>query len=180
MYFNVSNLLRGTVGESQPFHFADEELRYDGADFTDITARGRLTRTDRTVLAEATVQAASIIECSRCLAQSEVQVTVEFAEEYVPENADLMARRGRAGVSEDDEALWIDDSNTLDLSVALWQTLRSGLPMVQLCRPDCLGICTECYVDRNSQDCECDMIGKVERNAGTTAVILRIPSRLDT
>ena len=173
MYFNVSNLLLGSVGQSLPFHFADEELRYDGADFTDITARGRLTRTDRTVLVEADVQAASVVECSRCLAQSAVQVAVNFAEEYVPANADLMARRGRHGVMEDDEALWIDDSNTLDLSVALWQTLRTGLPMVQLCRPDCRGICTDCYVDLNSQDCECDMIDSVGRNAGASAATSR-------
>lgn len=173
MYFNVSNLLRGSVGESQPFHFEEEELRYDGSDFSAITARGRMTRTDRTVLVEATVNAISDVECSRCLAQSKVNLSVEFAEEFVPENADLVARRGNAGVSDEDEALWIDDSNTLDLSVALWQTLRSSLPMMRLCRPDCRGICTECYVDLNSQDCGCDMIDEVERDAETSAAIGR-------
>ena len=174
MYFNVSGLLRGNVGAQQLFHFADEELRYEGTRFHDVEARGRLTRTDRTVLVEADVKAVCEVECARCLTDSEVSLSLEFAEEFVPENMDLVARRARSGVWDDDEALWIDDSNTLDLSVPLWQTLSAGLPLMHVCREDCLGICVDCYADLNKESCRCDTIDRSERDAAASAADVRV------
>ena len=167
MYFNVSGLLCGGVGGQHRFHFADVSLDHDGTLFREIEARGVLTRTDRTVLVEADVRAICDIECARCLAESETTVEVEFAEEFVPSNMDLVARRARAGIDDDGDGLSIDESNVLDLTIPLWQTLWASLPLAQLCSPDCKGICADCYGDMNGEGCRCDTIDVSARHAAT-------------
>lgn len=163
MYFNVSGLLRGRVGGTRRFHFAGERLDYSGMVFREIDARGVLTRTDGAVLVEVSVVAICDVECARCLADAEVRLDVEFAEEFVPINLDLVARRWRDRMADESvDELLIDESNMLDLSVPLWQSLRAGMPLVALCSASCAGICAKCYGDRNFGDCRCDTIDLIE------------------
>jgi len=166
MYFNVSGLLRGRVGGTRRFHFSGERLDYSGMSFWEIDARGMLTRTDRTVLVEVSVGATCEVECARCLSDAEVRLTVEFAEEFVPANLDLVARRWKGWVGDDSgDELRIDERNILDLSVPLWQSLRAGMPMVALCFAGCKGICAKCYVDLNFGKCGCDTIDSIESDS---------------
>lgn len=160
MWFNVSGLLCGRVGNQHRFHFEGETLDHEGVTFRDIEARGVLTRTDRTVLVEADAKAVFSGECSRCLEESVMAIEVHFAEEFVPVNRDLVTRRAKTwlAAADDDDLPRVDDSNTLDLSLPLWQTLRAGLPMVPLCEQDCRGICAECYRNLNADACSCSSI----------------------
>jgi uncharacterized metal-binding protein YceD (DUF177 family) len=145
MLFNVSALLTGSVGDEMRFHFAHETLQNDGLSFREVQARGKLMRTDRTVFADMSVEAVFDAECSRCLNDTEMTLSMNFAEEFVPLNVDLMAsHRGwfdDYGRYENDEALTIDSSNELDISTALWQGLSAAMPMSPLCDPSCKGIC---------------------------------------
>ena len=172
MYFNVSGLLRGRVGGIRRFEFAGELVEHSGFEFRGVEARGSLTRTDRSVLVEAAVRASCDVECARCLADSEIRLAVDFAEEFVPVNIDLVSGGWRGGIDDGTGPdLWIDGSNTLDLSVPLWQSLRAGMPLVSLCSSECKGICSMCYVDRNFDLCECDTIDSSECDS-------LVPSRL--
>ena len=159
MLFNVSALLTGSVGDEFRFHFADETLEKDGVFFRDVEARGRLMRTDRTVFADVRVKALADAECSRCLAEIETPLYVDFAEEFRPHNADLMSgHRGwfdDFGTDEKDEALTIDHTNVLDISTALWQSLSAAMPMNPLCDHACKGICAGCLANLNSAPCRC-------------------------
>ena len=147
MLFNVSALLTGSVGDELRFHFADETLENDGLVFHDVEARGKLMRTDRTVFADLRVKAIADAECSRCLIETETRLNLEFAEEFRPHNADLMASHRDwfedFGTDDNDEALTIDPNNVLDISTALWQSLSVAMPMNPLCDHACKGICAE-------------------------------------
>ena len=159
MYFNVSGLLRGRVGGIRRFEFSGERVDHSGFEFRDVGASGTLTRTDRSVLVEAAVVAKCDIECARCLAEAELRLAIDFADEFVPVNIDLVSGGWRGRVVDDSAIdMWIDGSNTLDLSDPLWQSLRSGMPLVTLCSEDCKGICSMCYADRNIDACRCDTI----------------------
>ena len=172
MYFNVAGLLRGRVGGTRRFHFCWERLDYSGIVFSEIEVRGVLTRTDRTVLAEASVGAICDVECSRCLADAEVSLTVEFAEEFVPVNLDLVARRWKGWVGDDSvDELRIDEQNTLDLSVPLWHSLHAEMPLVALCMESCKGICAMCYVDLNFGVCRCDTIDSIKCDSRSSSLL---------
>ncbi len=158
MIFNVSRLLNGFEGDTIEFHFAHESLEHAEVQFREVEAQGRLMRTDRTVLAEANVKAVSGIECARCLEAMDAKIELNFAEEFRPDNSDLVARRPiwDNGFDElEDVALAIDESNVLDMSEVLGQCLFSAIPMRPLCREYCQGLCGECWQNLNARNCEC-------------------------
>ena len=159
MLFNVSGLLTGFVGDEIRFHFAHETLQNEGLSFREVEAQGRLMRTDRTVFADVKVNAEFDVECSRCLNDTVASLSLDFAEEFRPQNVDLMTSHrdwfDEYGTDEQDEALTIDSTNVLDISTALWQGLTAAMPMNPLCDPDCKGICAECSVDLNTEVCGC-------------------------
>ena len=159
MLFNVSGLLTGSVGDELRFHFANKALESDGLSFHEVDARGKLIRTDRTVFADVKVEAQVDAECSRCLADTVMPLSLDFAEEFRPLNVDLLANhRGwfeDYGTDENDEALIIDSANVLDISTALWQGLSAAMPMNPLCDPACKGMCSSCSADLNAGNCIC-------------------------
>ncbi len=168
MIFNVASLLNGPVGDEIRFHFAHQTLEHEGLLFRDVEARGKLMRTDRTVLAQAAVKATNDTECARCLEFTAIDINLEFVEEFAPSNVDLVIRRSVPHQEDDveDEALTIDESNVLDMSQSLWQTLGSAMPMMPLCNDDCLGFCSECLTNLNSMRCRCQE--SVNSNAGNS------------
>lgn len=159
MLFNVSALLTGSMGDEIRFHFANETLENDGLLFREVEARGKLMRTDRTVFADLKLRAVVDAECSRCLVDTETDISIDFAEEFRPINIDLMQDHRNwfddYGTYENDEALTIDSTNVLDISVALWQGLSAAMPMNPLCAPTCKGLCAGCSVDLNLEICNC-------------------------
>ena len=159
MMFNVSGLLTGSVGDELRFHFANETLESDGLLFHEVEGRGKLMRTDRTVFADLRVDAHFDAECSRCLVEMVMPLSLDFAEEFRPLNVDLMAHhRGwfeDNETDENDEALIIDSTNVLDISTALWQGLSAAMPMNPLCDPACKGMCSSCSADLNADNCKC-------------------------
>ncbi len=159
MFFNVSGLLTGSVGDEIRFHFAHETLQNEGLSFHEVEARGKLMRTDRTVFADVKVNAEFDAECSRCLNETVALLSLDFAEEFRPHNVDLMTSHrnwfDEYGTDENDEALTIDPTNVLDISTALWQGLSAAMPMNPLCNPECKGMCAGCSADLNTGTCLC-------------------------
>ncbi len=157
MQFNVSGLLTGSVGEQMKVDLVQAKLEIDGARFQDVEARGRLMRTDRTVLAQMQVTALIDAECSRCLTDIETPVGLFLEDEFKPANVGLTIRRGDwFEESDDDDALTIDSKNVIDLSAAIWQGLNSAKPMNPLCDVECRGLCIGCATDLNTHPCRCE------------------------
>lgn len=80
--------------------------------------------------------------CDRCLAQAEAAERYRFEEDF---------RRGEAT---DDEDVFGDDG--IDLLPLVRDTVLAALPIRNLCRPDCKGLCPKCGADLNQGDCGCD------------------------
>lgn len=168
MLFNVSALLTGSVGDEIKFHFADETIEIEDLLYREVEARGKLMRTDRTVFADLKVKAVADAECSRCLVDTDIPISINFTEEFRPINADLMQSHrnwfDEFGTDEIDEALTIDSTNTLDISTALWQALSAAMPMNPLCNTDCKGLCSGCSADLNNKICRCSADGSPALN----------------
>ena len=78
-------------------------------------------------------------ECSRCLEEAAVEVTVPFEAQFsLLSGADYPIKAGLA-----------------DLTPAVEEAIITGSPMVIYCKDDCKGFCPNCGVNLNKSKCNC-------------------------
>ena len=131
MHVNVSHILAGEVGES-----ADFELEGEYTDIPDLelarplTGRVTVMRLDDGLAVKGRAQVALNLECYRCLEPYEHQSDLELAGSF------------RLRPTEDD---WpISGRGVIDLAPLVREEALVGIPIRQLCRDDCPGLCVEC------------------------------------
>ena len=82
-------------------------------------------------------------------------------------------RRTEEGFDDDDDTYRLQPDH-LDLQPLVRDALLLELPMAPLCQEDCLGICTTCGADRNTDGCDCSIeVRDPER--GASDVLRRHP-----
>ncbi len=154
--FNVSGLLKDRVGAmrehelDEPVLVLDEETRA-----TNLYGNARLLRINSGVLAEGQIAADVTLECSRCLILLSSRLRVEFTEEYRP-LVDVQTGTPLEVLQEgetDDDFSRLTPNHILDLSEPVRQSILVDLPYNPLCRQDCAGLCPQCGVDLNAEDC---------------------------
>jgi uncharacterized protein len=103
------------------------------------------------LLVRGEIRAVVRVSCVRCLSSCEYPLTMKVEEEYAtPETAPDVLTIDR----EEPETSAIANY-VLDVSELVRQQLAVNLPMAQLCREDCLGICPECGQNLNLGRCGC-------------------------
>jgi uncharacterized protein len=87
------------------------------------------------------------MECRRCLDGIVRRVEVNLNLRFDPE----------IGPEDETEGLYAVDADALELDLlpALREELLLALPEFPLCRTDCRGICPNCGMNRNEEDCGC-------------------------
>jgi uncharacterized protein len=55
----------------------------------------------------------------------------------------------------EEHLLNLPESGDVDLSPAVEEAILFGLPLIPLCRDNCLGLCPGCGADLNTQKCCC-------------------------
>lgn len=92
-------------------------------------------------------------ECSRCLEPVDIDICTDFTINIVP--------RGIEDESDDRELepeealLYESPDGKVDLDLVAREQAYLVLPLKPLCRPDCLGLCPACGVNRNLLECDC-------------------------
>lgn len=120
-----------------------------------VRLRYRLTHTgDRHIWLEARLTARARLTCDRCLERYDTVLTTEYEEEYRPRPA------GAAPGEEPDDAgetrvAYYDDHH-IDLREGIRQNLLLAMPVKQLCRDDCRGLCPHCGQNLNEGTCDCE------------------------
>ncbi len=147
--FNVAGLLGSVPGTDRRYEITDARL-----DLPDdlrlarpINGNVRLSRTSRSILADADLTTALQGTCSRCLRPVVEPVHVEIREEALP-TIDLHTGLP-LDTSAEPDALRIDDHHVLDLGVPVGEAISMAEPIAPLCRPDCRGLCPVCGADLN-------------------------------
>ena len=154
MLLNVSTLLGEPVGSTRSYRLEDEPARVPDEGYeTTVSGAVEVLRSTGGVLVSARLAVRPRVECGRCLASFEQELTLEFEEEFVIEH-DPETGAPLEGIAPDD--FRIEDSQHLDLSEAVRQYEQSALPLRPLCGPDCRGLCPACGQDRNQQACGCE------------------------
>lgn len=102
----------------------------------------RISRTNRGVLVDARLTTAIDGECSRCLRDIEIPMTVELHEEVLP-SIDLASGHALDTAAEPDVAR-LNSHHELDLGALAADAISLAEPIAPLCEPDCQGLCVTC------------------------------------
>lgn len=76
-------------------------------------------------------------ECGRCLEELKEDVDQEFRELFLYESR-------KSENEEDDDELFAMDGDIADIEVPIRDAVVLAMPLNPLCKPDCLGLCSEC------------------------------------
>ncbi|HEX6988415.1 MAG TPA: DUF177 domain-containing protein [Bacillota bacterium] len=137
-------LRRSLLATVEPLEFRGERIRFEGPLRLDVRLHNAGGRLWADVAVHGRVQAT----CARCLKPVERAVEFSYSEAFRRPDQEPLADEGvRETVFEGDE---------IDLSGGFEEQVLLALPMRDLCRPDCRGLCPVCGADLNEGDCGCD------------------------
>lgn len=117
---------------------SEEDARFRGL----LVVKGTLENTGGSFRVSGEVCATRAFICDRCLAATEARERYPFEENF------------HRGSGADDEEGFGEDG--IDLVPLVRDTVLAALPIRNLCRPDCKGLCPKCGADLNQDDCGCD------------------------
>lgn len=109
-----------------------------------VRVSGRIENRAGVVLLKASIQTVRHVQCDRCLLPVALPMLVPF------ENILVTQSQG-----DDSDELLVCAEQTLDLDALVKTNLILVLPMKELCRPDCKGLCPRCGKDLNEGPCGC-------------------------
>jgi len=134
---NVSQLLKEPIGSERKYRISDYVSIMENGSRNNINGSLKLTRTNRSILVRANLDATLELACVRCLDVFNCTVEMDFEEEYFPIDniySDFSPEYNEPG------AFTIEDNQILDLTEAIRQYAFMSLPMKPLCRQDCAGL----------------------------------------
>lgn len=111
----------------------------------------------------ASINAPVHAECTRCLKPLQRDWSVDITTFFPYDSSASSAKNGKdsaddhhgkvdiiAGEDESEDTYpLLDNGSFADLEALIRDTLVEALPMQPLCRPDCLGLCSQCGADLN-------------------------------
>ena len=153
MQINVSQQLKSSIGSVRNYRINETvDIAGDGRDVI-IDGNIRLTRTDRSILAQGTLHVGIETTCSRCLDPFTCRQTLNIEEEYLP-TTDISGGARQHSVDEPGY-FTIGEYHTLDLTEAIRQYSLLATPMKPLCQKQCAGLCPYCGHNLNQGPCNC-------------------------
>ncbi|PZN12964.1 MAG: DUF177 domain-containing protein [Bacillota bacterium] len=120
-----------------------------------VRLRFRLTHTgERQLWLEARLTARARLTCDRCLEPFDTVLTAEYEELYRPRPED--AGPGDEPEDTGEARVIYYDEDVIDLREGIRQNLLLAMPLKQLCRDDCRGLCPHCGQNLNEHACDCE------------------------
>lgn len=130
------------AGEMREYHLSFEALEPIGTPLLEIRTGESLTIDFKAeavsdgVLLTGSVSSRATGECGRCLEKIDKPVYESFQELFLYEN--------RGETDDDESELFRLDGDLADLEIPIRDAVVLAMPLNPLCRPDCLGLCSEC------------------------------------
>ena len=182
MDLNLETAFDEPVDLSHEFEIPSGRLeRPELLSLSPVSFTGRLERADPGFLLEGRLAFSGVVACARCLApvpfvrKEEVSWTFMPAHEKPVEKpraekpkaakpAGKAAKAGKGAEKDDEDG---DELTAEDLDVVYYddfvvpfdplieEQLQLELPLKELCRVDCRGLCPQCGADRNAAPCDC-------------------------
>ncbi|MDH3522927.1 MAG: DUF177 domain-containing protein [Acidobacteriota bacterium] len=146
------------VGD-EPFRWSEKETiavesmeRPDLLGLTEVEWSGSVAKAPPGYRLLATLRYGQTLACGRCLKPCESRVESEIDLVVMVNPPPPMA--GEVRLEESDLGVLALASEELDTDPVLREQIDLNIPMSELCRPDCAGLCPRCGADRNeTPDC---------------------------
>ena len=120
----------------------------------DVCVQGSLSKVGREVILKGSVSTEMEMICSRCLEPLRYKVRSNVSSLYVPgQETDDLDLEVELHASDIEVEYYTDDR--IDLTQAVYDQMMLSLPLVRLCKGDCQGICPQCGINRNKNNCQC-------------------------
>lgn len=146
---NVAEIQKKMVGEkSLKFELSAQELEITSEDLeitTPVKLVGTMSNVGDVLLLQANMSARVKRMCGRCLKEFSADTRAEVVEKFYPKGTEQI---------EDDAFVY--DSDVIDITEPLRESLLLAEPIQALCKQDCRGLCPVCGADLNDGDCGCD------------------------
>lgn len=146
---NVAEIKKRLVGSKElSYELTPEDLEITETELkitAPIVLTGVLENAGDVILLKANVRTEIERTCGRCLKVFTEQLNAEVLEKFYP-----------AGAENIENDAFIYESDLLDITEPVRESLLLAVPLQSLCREDCRGLCPVCGADRNEGDCGCD------------------------
>ncbi len=147
MLLDISNVLKSSM-EKLVF---ENEVDVSDADFSEFDAffsenvkvSGHVKNVVGVVELSAHVDCNYNTNCSRCGSELIKSFSFDFEQTYVKQET-----------AEAEDALTLE-GKTIDLKDIVCKNIVLHLPLKQLCKEDCKGICQQCGTNLNEKECDC-------------------------
>ncbi len=147
MLLDISNVLKSSM-EKLVF---ENEVDVSDADFSEFDAffsenvkvLGHVKNVVGVVELSAHVDCNYNTSCSRCGSELTKSLSFDFKQTYVKQET-----------AEAEDALTLE-GKTIDLKDIVCKNIVLHLPLKQLCKEDCKGICQQCGTNLNEKECDC-------------------------
>ncbi len=117
-------------------------------DISPVIVEGTAEKLTDIYLVSGKVKTKLLLECSRCLTTYDYYFENEFSETFIPKDIDI-------NFDNDEEEYLVIDTNEINISLIVEETVSLGLPYIPLCKEDCKGLCNTCGIDLNHEVCKC-------------------------
>ena len=146
---NVAEIKKRLVGQKTfAFDLTPEELEISSEEMEilgTIRTEGSISNAGDVLLLKATMSAQVRRTCGRCLKEFTAVTKAEVLEKFYPTSAENIEKDA-----------FVYDSDVINITVPLRESLLLAEPLQALCQEDCKGLCPVCGVNLNEQTCECD------------------------
>ena len=115
----------------------------------DVSVHAALVKTSWQIVATIDAHVNAAFQCDRCAEQSVHRVDAAFEQVY------SWGETERTAVEGEDFYVLGDGQKEIDLSDAVREYLLLAVPVKNLCREDCRGLCVVCGTNLNDRLCGC-------------------------
>ena len=125
--------------ELEPFEFEGEEIRA----IEKVSVEGVAISENDVIVINASIKTKLKLNCSRCLDTFIYPIDIDIEERFTNDKE-----------LQNEETMFVD-SDTLNITEIIENSIISTLPIKRLCKEDCKGLCSQCGENKNVENCSC-------------------------
>ncbi len=153
MFLDIHELEQHRIQFAETFRTGRIDFGEDVRQVADLESRGWAELVAGEIHLEGSLRTAVEVPCARCLERARREVALEFDLFYQP--IQTIARDEEVEIRGEDLNIGFYQGDGLSLEEVLREQVLLSLPMRNVCRPDCAGLCLRCGKNRNLGDCGC-------------------------
>jgi uncharacterized protein len=156
MRIEVENLKEQAETFSHSYAPGEVEIEDEGARLvSDAEVQGSASRKGEEVRVRGKIVTEVELLCDRCAAPRRTPLEVEFDARFIPQAATVVETDNVELLAED-LGVAAYEGDAVDLDELVREQILLALPLRNLCREDCKGLCLKCGADLNAGQCSCE------------------------